>query len=452
MRFIYGLTALLVAFTIYMVVIQREALLEFAGRGAPEDAPVEATAGAGGRPAGEPALAAGETGASVIEDAPDRIRVVAMPSRAREVETAVQLRGRTEAARQVEVRAETSGRIVNEPLRKGALVTEGEVLCRIDPGTRDVALEEARARLREARARLPEARARVAEAEARLAEAEINDRAAQSLSQSGFAAETRVAAAAAAVSSAKAQVETARAGLEGAQSAVRSAEAAVAAAETEIERLAIEAPFDGLLESDTAELGALMQPGQVCATVIQLDPIRIVGFVPEAQVARVTLGARAAAELVSGQRVTGRVTFVARSADPQTRTFRVEITARNPDLAIRDGQTAEIAIDADGAVAHLLPASALTLDDSGRLGVRTARAGPEGDVAAFVPVELIRDTPRGVLVTGLDEEVRVIVVGQEYVTDGVPIDVTLRETAPGAPDPAAAGATLSGGAAAGVTQ
>ena len=248
-------------------------------------------------------------------------------------------------------------------------------------------------------------------------------------------------------------METARTGLESAQAAVQSAEAAVAAAETEIERLTITAPFGGLLETDTAELGALMQPGQVCATVLQLDPIRIVGFVPEAQVDRVALGAEAGAELVSGRTVTGTVTFVARSADPQTRTFRVEITADNPDLAIRDGQTAEIAIEAEGAPAHLLPASALTLDDAGRLGVRVARADPErGDVAAFVPVELVRDTPRGVFVTGLRDEARVIVVGQEYVTDGVAIDVTLRETAPGAPAPAAADAAVEGAAAGEVLQ
>ena len=451
MRLVYGLAALLVAFAIYMVVIQREALLDFAGRDAPDTATEGAADGSGGAPGGDEALAAAETGASVVEEAPKRIRVVAMPSQAREIDTAVLLRGRTEAARQVEVRSETSGRIVNAPLRKGALVDAGEVLCQIAPGTREVALAEARARLREARARIPESAARVEESEARLTEAQINDRAAQSLSQSGFAAETRVASAAAAVSSARAQVETARTGLESARAAVQGAEAAVAAAETEIERLAIAAPFGGLLESDTAELGALMQPGQACATVIQLDPIRLLGFVPEAQVARVRLGAQAGAELVSGQRVTGDVTFVARSADPQTRTFRVEITAENPDLAIRDGQTAEIAIAADGAEAHLLPASALTLDDSGRLGVRTARAAEGGDVAAFVPVEVIRDTPGGVLVTGLDDEVRVIVVGQDYVTDGVPIEVTLRDTAPGAPDaPAPASATVSG--AEGVTQ
>ena len=37
----------------------------------------------------------------------------------------------------------------------------------------------------------------------------------------------------------------------------------------------------------------------------------------------------------------------------------------------------------------------------------------------FVPVTLLRDTPEGVWLTGLPETAEVIVIGQEYVTDGV---------------------------------
>ena len=122
----------------------------------------------------------------------------------------------------------------------------------------------------------------------------------------------------------------------------------------------------------------------------------------------------------------GRVTFLSRSADPQTRTFRVDIDVPNADLNIRDGQTAEIMIASDGANAHLLPQSALTLDDDGRLGVRLVATG---SVAQFVPVQLIRDTVKGVWVTGLDDQVDVIVVGQEYVTDGVAVVPTWQEEA-----------------------
>jgi RND family efflux transporter MFP subunit len=237
-------------------------------------------------------------------------------------------------------------------------------------------------------------------------------------------ARAAVSSAEAALEGALAGVESARSGEENALAGIQSAQAAVAAAEKDIERLSITAPFAGLLETDTAELGSLMQPASPCATIIQLDPIKIVGFAPETAISRVELGARAGARLVEGDDVTGEVTFVSRSADPVTRTFRVELTVPNDDLSIRDGQTAEIAIEAEGAVAHMLPQSALTLNDEGALGVRTVT---EDDTALFMAVDLLRDTRDGVLVTGLPETVDVITVGQEYVTDGVPLAPTYEE-------------------------
>ncbi|WP_093419616.1 efflux RND transporter periplasmic adaptor subunit [Tranquillimonas alkanivorans] len=400
------LTALLVVAALYLLVFEREAVVAFARDGAPPEATADE---------------------AVLQDAAAAaVPVVAMRSQAQSIDSAVLVRGRTEAARQVDVRAETSGKITSEPLRKGAFVDEGEVLCRLDPGTREVALAEAAARLTEARATRPEAEARLAEAEARLREAEINQNAASKLSEGGFASQTRVASSEAAVESARAAVQSAKSGLQSVSAQVQSAEAAVAAAETELERLAIHAPFAGLLESDTAELGELMQPGGLCATVIRLDPIKLVGFVPETEVDRVEVGARAQARLASGREVAGTVTFLSRSADPDTRTFRVEVEAENAALSIRDGQTAEIVIQADGRSAHLLPQSALTLNDEGDLGVRLVRDG----VARFAPVSILRDTTRGAWVAGLEDAVSVIVVGQEFVTDGVPVQASFREARP----------------------
>ena len=349
---------------------------------------------------------------------------MAIDSVAREVDSAVVTRGRTEAARQVIVRAETSGQVISEPLRKGAFVEAGQMLCEIDPGTRETQVAQAEAQLASARASLPEAQARVAEARAALEEAQINNRAASQLSEGGFASETRVASTRAAVSSAEAALEAAQSGVEGAKSQVQTAEAAVAAAQKEIERLTITAPFSGLLESDSAELGVLLQAGSDCATILQLDPIKLVGFIPETEVGRVETGAQAGARLATGEEVTGQVTFLSRSADSSTRTFRVEVQVPNPDLAIRDGQTVEIAISAEGANAHLLPQSALTLDDDGALGVRWV---DEENKARFAPVSVLRDTVDGIWVTGLPEEARVITRGQEYVVEGVPVKVTLEE-------------------------
>ncbi|MFN7223718.1 MAG: efflux RND transporter periplasmic adaptor subunit [Paracoccaceae bacterium] len=374
MRVLPPLTALAVAVTLYVAVFERDRFMATTAA-QPADTPLQPTTTAQGA-----------------------MSVVGLASKARQVQNAVIARGRTEAARQVEVRAETGGLVRSDPLRRGAFVTEGQILCELDPGTR---LQQA-----------AEAEARLLEAQARLREAEVNADAANRLNEGGFATETRRIGA-------EATLESARAG-------VQSARSALDAIRADIARLTVSAPFEGLLETDTAELGSLLQPGSACATVIQLDPIKLVGFVPEAEVDRINVGAMAGARLISGREVQGRVTFLSRSADAATRTFRVEVTVPNADLAIRDGQTAEMLIAADGVMAHLLPASSLTLANDGALGVRLAVSG----VARFAPVTVLRDTAEGMFVTGLPDEATVIIVGQEFVTDGTQIAVTLQEAAP----------------------
>lgn len=406
MRLLPILTAILVIAFLYVLVFERD-LLTSAAAPTPEEPMVEQVA--------EVATA---------EPADDRIQVVVVASKAITIDSAVAVRGRTEASRTVDVRAETSAQVISEPLRRGTFVEAGQPICTLEPGTRSAILAETKARLAEALAVVPTAEARVIEAQAALEEALINDNAASRLSEGGFASETRVAQTRAGVQAARAAVQSAEGGLSAAEAGIESAEAAVAAAEKEIERLIVTAPFSGLLESDAAELGSLLQLGSACATIIQLDPIKVVGFVPELDVDRVELGATANTRLISGREVEGSVTFISRQADELTRTFRIEIEVENADLSIRDGQTADILISAEGTDAHLLPGSALTLNAAGDLGVRTADAE---DITRFIPVSIIRDTPEGVLLAGLPSEARVIVVGQEFVTDGVPVAPTLKE-------------------------
>ena len=409
MRLVPILIAVLVSGLIYVFVFERDRLLALLPQTTAESA--------------EPAETGANTGESAQSET-ETMRVVVQRSKAREVDSAVIVRGRTEADRIVELRAETSGLVISEPLRKGAFVDQGDELCRLDPAARQATLQEARARLAEAKTRVPEAEARVEEARAQLEEAEINRNAAENLVTDGFASQTRVAATRAAVSSAQAAVQSATSGLEAARAGIESARAAVASAEKEIDRLSITAPFSGVLETDTAEIGSLLQPGALCATVLQLDPITLVGFVSEMQVARVERGAPATARTTSGSEVEGEVNFLSRAADATTRTFRVEVRVPNPDLGLRDGETAEIRISAEGKAAHLLPQSALTLNDEGTLGLRVVDTETR---AQFVPVTVLRDTPNGVWLTGLPETADVIVIGQEYVGDGVPVRPSYQE-------------------------
>jgi len=403
---------------LYFLVVEREALFEFAGLNSDESVADASDAA--------PKDAQDDTN-------PDEkaVAVIVRKSEAQTIDSAVVVRGETQAARQVELRSETSGQVVSAPLRKGAFVETGQIMCEIDKGTREVSLADAEARLADAKskipeteARIPESVARLQEATSRLQEAEINKNAAEKLFEGGFASESRVASAVAAVrsavagiSSAEAGLKSAKAGLDSIQASIQSAEAGVAAALNEIAKLTIRAPFGGLLESDTAELGSLMQPGSLCGTIIQLDPIKVTGFIPEADVNRVTEGVRAAAQMIDGTQVFGTVDFLSRSADPKTRTFLVEIRVPNADLKLRDGQTADILIEADGAQAHLIPQSALTLNDNGDLGVRVVSNG----AALFTPVTILRDTSKGVWVGGLPFAADIILVGQEYTSDGTPV-------------------------------
>lgn len=377
MRPVSILIAAAVAVALYAVVLERDRLLQLAGAGPPV-AETGQTDAQGGEGAGAPGAGA-RTAATGGEAVP---RVIAVRSQAREVATTITLRGETEASRSLALQAETTGRIISEPIPKGTRITAGDVLCRIDPGTRQ---------------------AQLAEAEARLAEARIGDTAAARLAEGGFGSETRTL---------------------GAKAALQAAQAAVDSARTEIARLTITAPFGGVLVEDTAELGTLMQPGALCATIMQLDPIRIRAFMPETLVEEVAQGAAAEVSLPGGRVLPAEVTFVASTSDADTRTFRIDLTAANPDRAIRDGQSAGVTIQSRGIEAHLVPASALTLDDDGRMGLRVVDdAGRVG----FVPVDLVRDTAEGVYVTGLPETARVIVAGQDFVRAGVTVEAVLRE-------------------------
>ncbi|MEO0823470.1 MAG: efflux RND transporter periplasmic adaptor subunit [Pseudomonadota bacterium] len=303
---------------------------------------------------------------------PAAVRVTVVESVAEETRERTLLRGRTEANRAVDVRAETAGLVASEPLRAGARVAEGEVLCRLDAGSRAAQRKEM---------------------EARLAEARAEATAAQTLSAKGFTAETtRIAR--------EAQLEAAAAALE--------------LVERDIDRLEIRAPFAGILETDAAERGALLSIGDRCATLIDLSLVKITAFVSEQDVDRIAPGQPVAVRLVNGMEREGAIRFIGRMADEDTRTYRVETVLENADGQLRDGMTAELVVSLDAGRAHRLPQSALTLDDTGRLGVRVVEEG----IARFRPVRVLRDSAEEAWLTGLPERATVIVVGQEFVRDG----------------------------------
>lgn len=267
MRIVPVLTAILVSGIMYLFIMERDLLMVYAGM--------------------TPAVAQEPVAAETIESKPP-VSVLVLRSKAQAVSRGIILRGETEAFRLVDVKSEATAHVISQPLRKGAFVEEGELLCQLDPGTREASLTEAKAWL---------------------AEAEANNNVATSLAQKGYGSENSVISRTASLEAAQARVKM---------------------AERQIEQLRIVAPFSGLLESDAAEIGTFMLPGSLCARVLALDPIKLVGHATEQQVSRLSVGGAAGAVLVGGQEVAGKLTFISRSADQQTRTYRVEVTVPNP--------------------------------------------------------------------------------------------------------------------------
>ncbi len=293
-------------------------------------------------------------------------------------EAQVVMRGRTEAARSVVVRSETAGVVAATPTPEGSFVRQGQVLCRLAVDARQASLDQARAALKSR---------------------QLQRQAAQQLREKGFRSET--------------QVLEAQANLDAAQAAVRQAEIA-------LRQVEIRAPFSGVFDRRDAEIGTYLAPGQPCGTMIELNPLLVVGDAPETEAARLRSGAPAQARLVDGTVLNGRVRYVARDADPQTRTYHLEVAVPNPGNTVRSGLSADLRIAAGAGPAHLVPVSALVLDSAGRQGVRYVQPGGR---VGFAPVTVLEETSQGMWVSGLKGSVNVITVGQSFVADGQKVRV-----------------------------
>lgn len=292
----------------------------------------------------------------------------------------VRVRGRTEALRRVDVRAEQPGRVIATPVTEGSRVAAGDVLCEIAVDTRESDLLEAESRQQQTR---------------------VEYDATENLFRQNLASEVAVAQS---------------------RAAYDAATAAVARARLALDNTRVRAPFDGIVETRRAEVGDLLERGTVCATLIDDDPMLLVGLVPEQQIGKLTLGASVNAQLLTGEQVAATVSYLARSADPASRSYRIEAMVED-GTKLRDGITTELMILADRTRAHLIPPSALTLDDSGIVGVKTLDSNNRVD---FTPVTVVGDEASqidaGVWVTGLPEQVVLITHGQEIVFPGQQVE------------------------------
>ena len=188
----------------------------------------------------------------------------------------------------------------------------------------------------------------------------------------------------------------------------------------ELNRTEVKAPFKGYIER-IVKPGNYLSKGQTCAVIIELDPITFIAEVPETEIKKVINEQKVSIELVTGEVINSKLSFVSKSASSSTRTFRVEAKVSNASGRIRDGITGTMTIQTNKVLASKISPSILLLSDEGDIGVRVVN---DNDEVKFLPINIIEDTNDGIWVTGIPNLSKLIVLGQGFVKNGEKVQTT----------------------------
>lgn len=286
---------------------------------------------------------------------------------------AIRISGHTDAEKRVTLATRVMGVIDELPVKQGERVERGELVMRLEAEDKEAAVRMAESLVTQ----------RQAEADA-----------AERLVSGGNAPRLQADQARASLATAKSQLEGAKA---------------------ELAQYSIYAPYNGVLDRIPVQRGSAILAGTEVATLINLDPLLAIGEVSERDLRYLKPGNTAEIRLVDGTVTEGTLRYVSRDASPATRTFRIEVAIPNEDKKLPAGMTAEIVLLADPADSVVLPRSVVTLSSNGDLGIR---AVDKDNKVVFFPIDLVDDTPKGLVLAGIPADARVIVAGQDLVSDG----------------------------------
>lgn len=350
---------------------------------APAAVVVAALAGCGGAQAGEPSSA--QPGADVGR----RITVEVETLEPTAFTDYVRLTGTVEADRDVTVAAEESGVIRELYVEKGARVAAGQPIAKIDD-------------------RVLAAQAEQAAAEAALAK-ETWER------QRRLWEEERIGT----------EIAYLRA-----RYAAETADAAARALAARLERTTIRAPVSGILDARFIEVGSMVAPGAPVARIVDSDPVKVVGGVPERFAGDIRRGGtvRITFDVLQGREFEGRIAFVGTAVDPQSRTFPIEVEVPNPGGDIKPGMVANISATRrafDSVIT--VPRDAVVRTESGYVAYVAVDQGGRTIAEARPLVLGPAQMNRIVVESGLRAGDRLIVVGQQQVAAGDILEVVTRE-------------------------
>lgn len=298
------------------------------------------------------------------------VRVITVA--AKEKEITMKLRGKTEAKRVVDVTAQIAGIVKRTAVERGQYVKKGDVLCEL--------VEEDRY-------------AQLARAKASVEKAQIDYDGSKKLYNDKMISSSTLASSKAILEAEKSQLKV---------------------AELDIDYLEMRAPFDAYVEDRVANEGALIERGGICVRLIDESTMLATSHVSEKQIQALSLNQDAIVKLIDNSKIKGNITFLGRSADQSTRTYRIEVQLDTTDITPRDGLTAEVIVPLSKVNAHHITPAVLALNEKGEVGVKIV---DEHNVVQLIPVQIVAEDVEGVWIVGLEPEVKLIVVGQELVAD-----------------------------------
>lgn len=314
------------------------------------------------------------TPAETAEQPKAALRTVAVITPPRvEHARAIRISGHTDAEKRVTLATRVMGVIEELPVKQGERVERGELVMRLEAEDKEAAV--------------------------RMAESLVTQRQAEA-----DAAERLVSGG----NAPRLQADQARAGLATAKSQLEGAKA-------ELAQYSIRAPYNGVVDRVPVQRGSTILAGAEVATLINLDPLLAIGEASERDLRYLKPGNPARIKLVDGTDTEGTLRYVSRDASSATRTFRIEVAIPNEDKKLPAGMTAEITLLADPTDSVVLPRSVVTLSSNGDLGIR---AVDKDNKVVFFPIDLVDDTPKGLVLAGIPADARVIVAGQDLVSDG----------------------------------
>ena len=307
-----------------------------------------------------------------------------------------------EPIQQVNIAAQVEGIIEKVHFREGSRVKEGDLLFTIDPKPYQATVAQRKAELAQATAALGRAEKYLAM---------LN------------AADNR--------SVSKSDLDTAEANVMEGQAQVQNAEAVLKNAQIDLDYTQVKSPIDGRIGRALITKGNLVSPSSgALATVIQVDPVRVVFAMPDAEYLTAfqqysndeSYNPSVRVRLANGDVLSGfgTIDFDDNQMNPSTGTIDIRMRFENPNrMLVANNYVTALVSDGNAPMKVLVPVDAVMY---GADGAFVWTVG-DGNVAVQVPVKVGAVLgAQQIIESGLNAGQRVIYAGMQSIrAAGMPV-------------------------------